>query len=808
MANTLKAKVDINTSSAERKLKNLMKQINKVNAVMGGNVSTLTRTNNLVNNVANSQRKHTNAVKETNNEYKKSINLVGGIEKKIKGLAATYLGVMGAKAMINTSDIITGANNRMNNVNATMMGDGVYDANGNYTSAVTSQTQADLDKMYASAQRSRSLYTDTIANVSKLMTLAGDAFKDNTDNAIAFQETMAKAYTVGGASAAEQASSMYQMVQALGSGILQGDELRSVREGAPLAYQAIEEFAQGVYNTDESLKELASEGKITSDIVVAAMMDASDGINKAFEASDMTFAQAFNQIKNHAVKAFEPVLKMLNQALNSDFGKNLISGITMAISIVAKAIQFLFNIIASVYNFMQAHSKLAMVILMGIANVIMYMLYPAVSALIANLSRAISMVVAYAVKAIASAIASIPAALAAAASWLAVYWPLALIIAVLAIIIVVVYIVADSFTDACGIIVGIVFAVGSFIINLLQLVVNLIITGVMLVVTFIHNIIYWIVELFVALANAIITRVLVTKAVITNVIYFIANLANGLASAISAICTNIGIFFQNAFYAAEDAFWSFISNVLEGLSWLEQPLNAIAKMFGLEGISISGVIDYANAVSSKAKDSKQSYVDVGDAFSKGMNTYAYESIGDAINTGMNALDNPMERWQYGDAIDMGMGATGTAFEDGWLENAYNTGYGYGEAGGNWISDKVGGIKDSLSPTTGGGTDALNVDDYMAGMSDLDGSGTGKNIGKIADNTDNIKDSVDIADTELKYLRDLAERDAINKFTTAEIKVDMTNNNTLTGTRDIDGIISALSDKLYEELGVVADGVHY
>ena len=91
MANTLKAKVDINTSSAERKLKNLMKQINKVNAAMSGNASSITRTNNLINNVTNSQRKHTNAARETNKEYKKSINLLGSIEKKLKVLRLLIL---------------------------------------------------------------------------------------------------------------------------------------------------------------------------------------------------------------------------------------------------------------------------------------------------------------------------------------------------------------------------------------------------------------------------------------------------------------------------------------------------------------------------------------------------------------------------------------------------------------------------------------------------------------------------------------------------------------------------------------------
>lgn len=76
---------------------------------------------------------------------------------------------------------------------------------------------------------------------------------------------------------------------------------------------------------------------------------------------------------------------------------------------------------------------------------------------------------------------------------------------------------------------------------------------------------------------------------------------------------------------------------------------------------------------------------------------------------------------------------------------------------------------------------------------------GNSAGKIADNTGSIKDTLDIASEDIKYLRDIAERDVINRFTTADIKVEMVNNNSISSDQDIDGIAGALEEKLVERM---------
>jgi hypothetical protein len=96
-----------------------------------------------------------------------------------------------------------------------------------------------------------------------------------------------------------------------------------------------------------------------------------------------------------------------------------------------------------------------------------------------------------------------------------------------------------------------------------------------------------------------------------------------------------------------------------------------------------------------------------------------------------------------------------------------------------------------------------------------GDGLGDNLndefnfdkfGGMPDDVSNIKDSLDITNEELKYMKDLAEQEAINRFTTAEIKVEMTNNNNVNNSNDLDGIINGLTEKLYESMELVAEGV--
>ena len=182
--------------------------------------------------------------------------------------------------------------------------------------------------------------------------------------------------------------------------------------------------------------------------------------------------------------------------------------------------------------------------------------------------------------------------------------------------------------------------------------------------------------------------------------------------------------------------------------------------FDYSGIS-SAADEYA-AKASKAAGNKEDYTSISSAFNDGFTTF-------------------------------------DTFQDGWAANAFNA----GAAWGNGISDKISNF--SLSDIFGK-TDIPNPDDYISGFSDaIANSGAGGNLDSIADDTSAIKDSVDITDEDLKYLRDIAEQEAINRFTTAEIKLDMTNNNNVSSNADLDGIVDGMTTKVLEALEIVREG---
>ena len=728
MANkTLNASVKLDTKSAVSSLTKLEKKIkavntainktstgnNKLNTAINKAVKSTEKLNTATNKVANTTNKVVNANERAANSarkmtaaYSASKTAASGLLKTVKSLAATYLGVMGMKTVIGASDTITSAENRLNNL-----------VGGN-----EALTQESMDKMYGAAQRSRSGYGAMMSNVSKLMTLSGEAFNNNIDNAIRFQEIMSKAYTVGGASAAEQSSSMYQLIQALGSGILQGDELRSVREGAPIAYKAIEKFAQGVLHSNESLKELASQGRITSDIIVAAIMNAGDDIEGKFNNTWITFAQAWDMIKNMALQAFRPVLQMLNDILNSTTIQNIISGLGQAFVFIANLIVWISDLIGRLFSWIAENwdwlSRVILTVLVIIGGIMAAVLFPKFIAWIKYIAFAAVYYTWLGITAVASA-------LKVAAAWAIANWQLLLIILVIVAVITAVIWLADSFEDACGMIVGVVMTAVAFIWNVIVGVINAIIQ--FLWAYFVEpwiGIIEWVLNVFNGGFNSFGDAV---KNLLGNIISWFLSLGQVVTNIIDAIF---------------------------GTNWTD----------GLESLK-SKILDW------------------------GKNETAI-TLSREAPTLSNMTNGAVDRWAYSEA--------------------YDSGYNWGSSGMNWVTDKIGAFGDYLKsyndantvvggsylPDIGVDANGLATDDFL------------KNIGDIGSDVGDIKDSMDLSNDDLEYLRKIADMEWRNEFTTAEIRVDMTNNNTVSSERDLDGIVEYLSDVLRNEMTNVAYGVHY
>ena len=124
--------------------------------------------------------------------------------------------------------------------------------------------------------------------------------------------------------------------------------------------------------------------------------------------------------------------------------------------------------------------------------------------------------------------------------------------------------------------------------------------------------------------------------------------------------------------------------------------------------------------------------------------------------------------------------------------AWDAGYDFGQG----IDDKIGGMFDASGLDSMGAFDLSNTLDGIYG-----------NTGDTAANTAATADALDIAEEDLAYLRDIAEREAINRFTTAEIKVEQHNENHISKDADLDGIIDAWANDFAEKLEVSEEGVH-
>ena len=214
----------------------------------------------------------------------------------IRNLAGTFLGMQSVRWLVNTSDQLTSINARLRLMT------------GSAEAAAAAQ-----EEIYQAAMRSRGAYADMADFVSQLGTVAGNAFT-GTDELVAFAEQIQKQMAISGASGASAQAALVQLTQGLASGTLRGEELNSVLEQTPMIAQTIAEY-MGV--TIGEMRELASEGKVTAEVVKNAMLGAAEETNAQFEQMPMTWAQVWTMFQNVAIQALDPVLDAISWLANN-----------------------------------------------------------------------------------------------------------------------------------------------------------------------------------------------------------------------------------------------------------------------------------------------------------------------------------------------------------------------------------------------------------------------------------------------------------------------------------------------------------
>lgn len=252
-------------------------------------------------------------------QFAGAVTGIGFVADKIKDVAV---------AATQTADELTSIRSRINLIN-----DG-------------SQTTAEImEKVFDAAQRSRGSYTDMADSVAKLNMLAKDAFSSN-DEAIVFVEQLNKQFKISGASVQEASAAMYQLTQAMAAGKLQGDEFHSIMENAPLLAQSI---AQQMGLSVGQLKEMSSQGLITTDIIKEALFNSAEETNAKFAEIPMTFAEVGQSIQNQMIQAFQPVLEQISTIPQSGEFQALSEGVGVAIKGMAVAAQGSIGLISAAF---------------------------------------------------------------------------------------------------------------------------------------------------------------------------------------------------------------------------------------------------------------------------------------------------------------------------------------------------------------------------------------------------------------------------------------------------------------------------
>lgn len=338
-------------------------------------------------------------------------------------------------------------------------------------------------QIFESAQRARGGYMEMADAVIQVSQSAHDAFPDPR-KAVEFMEGIQKVFAIGGASKEAQKNAMLQLTQGLASGQLQGDEFRSIAENAPMIENII---AKSMGVSRGELKKLASEGKITADVIKNAIMNNMPEIEKQFESLPKTWGDHMQSIKNKAIRAFEPVFQRISDLANSEGIRELVDNVTGAIQTVAPVFYWLVGVIGetintavwafnTLSNFVRQHSSIMYIAMMVLGGV---MAFYAIQAGIAA-GRTIIAAGAMAIKAVAdwAETAALLAMIVAQEGLNAALYacPLTWIIGLIVAVIDIIYLAVEAINYFCdanisvlGIVVGAFWAFGSAIFNVFAL---------------------------------------------------------------------------------------------------------------------------------------------------------------------------------------------------------------------------------------------------------------------------------------------------------------------------------------------------
>lgn len=256
-----------------------------------------------------------NQAQQAADKVKTEVGKIGSGLSGLTGLLAGLASVGFAKSMLDTADAMQSVNSQVRQVTS---------SETEYL-AVQRQLLDTANNTRASLESTASLYVST-----------SRALKDygyTQQEILKFTEATNNAMTIGGVGAQQQAAALMQLSQALGSGVLQGDEFKSIAEAAPILLDTIAEY---MGKSRAEIKKLGSEGKLTADVIFKAISGASEKFGEQAAKMPMTMGQALTVFSNNWQSM---VSKLLNDS-------GAMSGIAAIIKLIADNLTLVVPIVA------------------------------------------------------------------------------------------------------------------------------------------------------------------------------------------------------------------------------------------------------------------------------------------------------------------------------------------------------------------------------------------------------------------------------------------------------------------------------
>lgn len=632
------------------------------------------------------------------------------------------------------------------------------------------------EQIYQSALRARGPYDVMADSVSKIAMTAKEAFPDPR-TIVPFMENIQKLFNIGGTDIERQKDALLQLTQALGSGKLQGDELRSIAEAAPLIEKYIADY-MGVSMGE--IKQLGADGEITAEIIKNAILGATDEINKQFETIPLKWQDIWTNIESRVSHAFQPVYteisKLANSPLIKSFADNIVAGAVIganAINGFINNVKWLSNEISAFYD----KNKFAIdTIIVGFGGAIgavgLYGIALAGVAAKTAILGAISKVgyvlqfIAYiptAIKLIRTlGIAQTLTAVSAAEMWGAIFLPIGAVVAG-------VYILTDGFNNL-GVVIEYTFSI------LLGMLTS---AGIALG----GYIAYLVVYNGLQLLAAVYTFAYNTAIVITNASLSIAyarTVAVGIAQRAMAVASLLA-----------SGAMAILNAVISR--------NPIPILIGLIVAVVGAFIGWQIASNGLRNTLANVFGEIAEFVANAIN-FMIEKINGLINA-FNAVKSTVNEifgTNLSATSEITYRANPLEYKSGARQLAYNV---YDTITNPFENLGVFNGIDNVPYTT---PEIGNIPSYedLAGKDD-----TAKNTKDTADNTKKIAEAMDIMDEDLKFMRDIAEQEVINKYTTAKIEINMENINNISKDVDFDGIITHIGEQIAEATANGAEAVH-